>query len=877
MKTTLTILLIAFCVSVAGQIKEPFLHYSFDNTLIDSMLTGNDLTLYGHASFANFGVPIGSHNLMLDGANDYVKTPTLSLGDTVFFSLLIKSEVDITSTKYIISDSDSTDGSDNLAIYVSTDGSFRYAHGSNSAYGNVTWSHTSWNHFCVAAFWNGSFYRVRMWHNGDKVAMVDSSTAVIKADPIRLNFGVDRYINYDWNGDFDEFRIYKGLIPTEAQIDSIDDRLYIGSGGYVKQYNPISGRHVRLYKGGIEYKPKPMVEDYFTYFLAKAVKSTSVDATDDLYLSHNQTMYTWDGAASGDYVGIFDSWYCAVDSTSSTYSFSLIDDEGGAYAINSSTGLITRTATSISAGIDTLVVKVELGSQSQNYYAFVKVRAQSNCVFIDPTAASGGTGTFASPYNDWDNVTFAAGKSYLQKRGTDYSKDIYIDVNGTEGNEIIFGAYGSGNRPSISILSTASLPTLHSQVQPKGSHDRTEYDAIKINANYIVVDEYLFYNCKYAINVFAEAYGVEVTPDHIIVQNCEFYDNFGLNGQLYFNRYYDASTKTPAAIEADIRNYELYDLLVYNVNTVYEVRGHAIKISGSVSTLTNIETYECGTGVSLTWSAGYATCTGILAYTNGRYGSSDFEISGRNHVLQRSVIRSTLVKDAVLADDPGSINSIIRHNVISSTNLSYRGLIVLDGYSTSSYTSELEAPGNFIIEDNELYGATGSNLAAIRTYYDFHDVTIRRNTIHGNYNGIRFGRFDDGGYNLFIYNNYFYDNDGYSIVADTEVGHGDVDSVYVYNNTCMEGINLINATGPKLVKNNFYNSLSGSTEAATNIDIDTIIIADYFEDVNNGNPRLKGTATNAIDAGSSMTLFTDDLYGNERDPNIDIGACEYQP
>lgn len=252
MKATLTILLALIAVTGWGQIKEPFLHYSFDNTLIDSMLTGNDLTAYGNASFANFGVPIGSHNLMLDGNNDYVKTPTLSLGDTTLYSFWFKSASTISSLKYIISGSDSS-YSDNFSIRVLADGLFDVYCGTNSTNNANTFTHTSWNHFAVLVYNTGSNIYCRIWNAGNRWAFTDSLLGTSYDNTTRLNIGVDHYINYDLYGDIDELRIYKGFIPTEAQIDSLHELTYRG-GSVVSEYNPVAGRHARFFKDGIERK-----------------------------------------------------------------------------------------------------------------------------------------------------------------------------------------------------------------------------------------------------------------------------------------------------------------------------------------------------------------------------------------------------------------------------------------------------------------------------------------------------------------------------------------------------------------------------------------------------------------------------------------------
>lgn len=61
--------------------------------------------------------------------------------------------------------------------------------------------------------------------------------------------------------------------------------------------------------------------------------------------------------------------------------------------------------------------------------------------YIDPSAATNGSGTFASPYNTWASAVWAAGNTYLQKGGTTYSGVILVNVTGTQANPIIVGSY----------------------------------------------------------------------------------------------------------------------------------------------------------------------------------------------------------------------------------------------------------------------------------------------------------------------------------------------------------------------------------------------------------------------------------------------------
>ena len=170
----------------------------------------------------------------------------------------------------------------------------------------------------------------------------------------------------------------------------------------------------------------------------------------NVHLSHNQYMVTYDGARNNDIVGVFDPWFPTQDTTSGTFSYSLVDNEGGIYAINNSTGtIIINDNSKLVSGTDTLKVQVTLQSRTEYDYVYIKVKSESDCYFIDPSSNQNGIGTRNSPYNTWSGIKFFTGKAYFQKRGTITNDKININKDGIPGNEIIIGAYGNGNRPQF--------------------------------------------------------------------------------------------------------------------------------------------------------------------------------------------------------------------------------------------------------------------------------------------------------------------------------------------------------------------------------------------------------------------------------------------
>lgn len=67
-------------------------------------------------------------------------------------------------------------------------------------------------------------------------------------------------------------------------------------------------------------------------------------------------------------------------------------------------------------------------------------------IYIDPDAAGGGDGSLATPFDGWDDVSWADYTAYLQKRGTSTT----IDETPANTN-VLMGAYGTGADPILTI------------------------------------------------------------------------------------------------------------------------------------------------------------------------------------------------------------------------------------------------------------------------------------------------------------------------------------------------------------------------------------------------------------------------------------------
>lgn len=120
-----------------------------------------------------------------------------------------------------------------------------------------------------------------------------------------------------------------------------------------------------------------------------------------------------------------------------------VDNLTGMIAVSSMTGVDSDTS---------IVVKVAIGGMDIDVTCEISYIPTADCVFIDPSASSDGSGTKASPYKKFRtgaNNTGVPGKAYLLKRGTTIENDWITIVNSPTDKTITIAAYGSGPRPLV--------------------------------------------------------------------------------------------------------------------------------------------------------------------------------------------------------------------------------------------------------------------------------------------------------------------------------------------------------------------------------------------------------------------------------------------
>lgn len=280
---------------VSAQLREPFLRYTFDNTLIDSTLSGNNLKKYDNTTFSSTYKVVGSHSVQLDGVNDYLTIPPADWGNEFFVSLWVRFNSSITAYRQLLCGADAAFDSLWFVRGVATNTIKMYTD-ANSVNPGVTTSEAVFHHLVV--YFNKSGIG-RMWHDGVKVATTDSSLNTYFDSKDSVYIGIDQYKNADFAGNIDELLVYKGFAPSESQIDSLYNRDYldpIGGGG---SYNPSQfipsnsyiGRSIPTYNGQIKSMTHkritaPLPLDTIQYLLSldfeNAWTSTTVQSKDSM-------------------------------------------------------------------------------------------------------------------------------------------------------------------------------------------------------------------------------------------------------------------------------------------------------------------------------------------------------------------------------------------------------------------------------------------------------------------------------------------------------------------------------------------------------------------------------------------------------------------
>jgi parallel beta-helix repeat protein len=146
--------------------------------------------------------------------------------------------------------------------------------------------------------------------------------------------------------------------------------------------------------------------------------------------------------------------------------FSIVSGNNGAFQISKTKessndsfpgGLITITNKTLltSGSTYNLGVRIYDSATGKNSTTTVIVHVATNTqtVYFDSSASSGGDGSYGSPYTSLSSIgswNYLPGKVYLLKRGDSFNSSIDIhNSNINQQNPVVFGAYDQGNRPIL--------------------------------------------------------------------------------------------------------------------------------------------------------------------------------------------------------------------------------------------------------------------------------------------------------------------------------------------------------------------------------------------------------------------------------------------
>lgn len=837
-----------------AQLKSPFRRYTFDNTLIDSTLSGSNLTAYGDATFDASLKAVGSHSGIMDGGNDYWRIPISDFGDNFFVSLWLRSDASITSERVFFTEADA---SNYFYLYVTTTDVIRAKVTGGNTAGNGTWTATTW-HNLVYVF-RKSDGRCRIYMDGARVAHADSTveTSFNSADSCFI--GVDYYRNGDWDGNVDEVIIGK-WIPTEAQIDSLYDLSYMEESP-PPSYDPPEF-HVFL----AEAEQKPFLSEAIQYFLTSTrtpIQSILAGFTEKYVLACKQKYAIPEDVNDDDYVGVWQktwSWQGG-----GTYTFTIETNFNNAFKITktgASTALIQiADATQIDGKIiqqDTTINLIIRTTDSDFGFeldtAEVWVKENSYCRFYD--FAGAGAGTRANPFNDLDDEAFVAGRGYFLARGSYINGETtsLSNLDASTAHPTIIAAYGSGNKP---FFNGSGLGT--------GINNRCFVVGEYTGAN--PCDNIFFYDLKVR-GYYSDAFYIWRPSSYLGLYNIELYNNCqDYSGESSIT--YRTSTYADSAVVAPI------EIINMNADSTQEIYG----------------------GPSYNGVAFFKIGAGPARVINSRFGRSKYDAirftCGRSHVLQYCLIQSGSTSTAgwCSAIQFRGDNGLIEANRIIGN---YNGLYVTAPGGGAGWTYEL-MPDSITIRQNYFEGQFGRAIDISNGDVNYNvsvGNTIEDNYMENNYSGIFFRDTR----NMSISRNTLSETNGqYGIQGSgTETSSGLsitynliygflTDEIYIplssgmtiYNNTVYGSLALTGSTSPT-VRNNLYGSSTVST--SNNVDLDEIDPDDYFVDYVTGDYHLKPTALDAIDQGTDVGLSYD-IEGTEvpKGATFDIGAYEYVP
>jgi parallel beta-helix repeat protein len=293
--------------------------------------------------------------------------------------------------------------------------------------------------------------------------------------------------------------------------------------------------------------------------------------------------------------------------------------------------------------------------------------------YIDPSAASKGIGTQASPFNSWNSVWIQPGNTYLQKAGTSYPGILYItSVKGTASLPVIIDRYGTGAAPIVA--------------------NTVSFD----NSSYVT-----FQNFTVTVAGAYAGIAVEAGSTYIRVINNSITNGFGsglflggsgCNNIIAYNTIHDVAADGIVITTISCTNGS--QTLVYR-NTIYNLGIHGIELDGNFFIIDYNIIHDTG------MTTGGAS--GIHLYGGGFQGTPPDGMGNNNLVLNNVVYHA---HEPLYHDGIGILSDQYTHNNQIYNNLTFGN----DGMGVCLYDSW----------NNRVYGNTlfGNVVNTIGKYFD---------------------------------------------------------------------------------------------------------------------------------------------------------------